>query len=268
MRHPSACIWVLLSVPVSPTVTACVQMMRASQSSLTPGLRSVASALQTYLHRAASAALQQPAAQQNLESRTIHTAAAPLGHLCSNTRHGWITGTLCLPLRKDSQVLQRKHSLSIHSQPVPRPAAAMASDMDRQPSDTQHTASAVEQDKHPGERRLSLWQQLRLAGSRGVKRKPEEVSNTRQHRAERSRLEMAAQMSNPRHKQSPGSVPLRQAQAGRKGVSDLGQGAQVHYSPGMFTKSEAAHILSALQVTEDTAITPMCCQERTCPGQL
>ena len=227
--------------------------MRALQSSLTPSLKTVASALQSYLHRAVSAALQQPAAHQELGRRIICTAATTLGHPYLTTHHCWIIGTLGLPARKDSQVIQHRNSLSIHSQPVPRPAAGMASGMDRQASDMQHPASTVEHDECPGERRLSLWQQLKLAGSRGVKRKLKESSNTGQHKGE---FPGAAQRRTPRRKQSPGSAPLREAQGGRKGVSDLGQGAQVHYSPGMFTGAEAAHLLRALQVTKALHLLP------------
>ena len=40
----------------------------------------------------------------------------------------------------------------------------------------------------------------------------------------------------------------KHAQLGTKGLTDLGQGAQVLYHPGMFDQAEAAEMLTALQV--------------------
>ena len=57
----------------------------------------------------------------------------------------------------------------------------------------------------------------------------------------------------PDHTSKPaqimGSSKGKQAQLSRKGLTDLGQGAQVLYHPGMFNRAEAAEMLTALQVS-------------------
>ena len=55
-----------------------------------------------------------------------------------------------------------------------------------------------------------------------------------------------------------GSGRRKQAQLGTKGLTDLGQGAQVLYHPGMFDRAEAAEMLTALQVNGLKLLSPLC----------
>ena len=224
------------------------QRMRALQITVRSSIQSLASALHIFQHRAASAALQQRAKEEQVWQQSAHTAAAPLGPSCSVTPQSGVTGTLNCPMLTDRQV-QKRQFLSFHSQPPTMSTAAKASVTHQQPTDIDSAASVVEQDDQSGKRRLSLWQQLRVGGSRGVKRNLETTSNSGQHRAELSGKQMAAQSVNQHRQQTAGTGPHRQGEVGRKGATDLGRGAQVLYRPGMFSKTEAARLLRALQVT-------------------
>ena len=62
----------------------------------------------------------------------------------------------------------------------------------------------------------------------------------------------AASADRPDHISNPARMTSyskrKQAQLGTKGLTDLGQGAQVLYHPGMINHAEAAEMLTALQV--------------------
>lgn len=254
MRHPLVAVCVITSTSMTAHWLF-AQRMRALQGTVRSSVRSLASALHIFQHRAASAALQQRAMEEQVWQQSAHTAAAPLGPSCPVTPQLGVTGTLYCPVLTDCQV-QKRQSLSFHSQPATMPTAAEATPAHQQPSDKEGAASAVEQDDQSGKRRLSLWQQLRVAGSRGVKRNLETTSNSGQHRAVLSGKQMAAQRVNQQRQQTAGTGLHRQGQVGRKGATDLGRGAQVLYRPGMFTGTEAARLLRALQVTWSMAFRP------------
>ncbi len=222
--------------------------MRALQNSVRSSLTSLASAVPSFQHSAASGALQQCTAEQQAGAKTIHIAAAPLLS-CSV---GWNTGNPGAAFLIHPEAIRQRHSRCSHSQPATRPAAVMASERQRQLRDTEHAASAAGPDEQSGARKTTLWQQLRVAGRHGVKRSVEDKG---EHRAAKSAREIAARGNEQRHKQSSGSATQRQAQVGRKGATDLGQGALIKYSPSMFSGTEAAQLLRTLQVGEHTCFT-------------
>ena len=92
--------------------------------------------------------------------------------------------------------------------------------------------------------RLSLWQSVRYAGSSEAKRKMAASGSMQQQPMKKGKAANSSNTSQ-QHRQV---APQRQAQLGRKGVTDVGQGAQVVYLPGMFDRTEAAALLAALQV--------------------
>ena len=256
MRHSPLAVCVITSTSMAAHWLF-VQMMRATQSTVRISLQSLASALHIFQHRAASAALQQQATQKQLWQHSAHTAAGPLGLSCSVTHQLRVTGTLNCPALTGPQV-QKQQSLSSQAQPATMRTsaiAAMASVTRQQPNDTEGAPSDAEQDAQSGKRRSSLWQQLRVAGSRGVKRNLEISSNSGQHRAGLSGKQVSAQRVKQHSQQPAGTGRHRQAQVGGKGATDLGRGAQVLYMPSTFTGAEAARLLRALQVTQDV---PFC----------
>lgn len=93
-------------------------------------------------------------------------------------------------------------------------------------------------------KRLSLWQSVRYAGSSEAKRK---MAGSGSMQLQPMKKGKGANGSNliQQHRQV---AQHRQAQLSRKGVTDLGLGAQVVYLPGMFHRTEAAALLAALQV--------------------
>ena len=222
-----------------------VQVMIAVPTSFRSSLKCIASAQL----RPASTALQEFTTEQQSRRRAIDAAAAALG-LSLDTPHCQSTGTLRLPLLCSIQDICHRHRLISHSQPAARPATAMASDTHRPRNDTQIVSSAARQDERSGKSTPSLWQQLCSAGNRGIKRKLQTPFNGGQHRAGTPDLQGAARRPKQQHKQSLGDGPHRQAQPGREGVTDLGDGARVLYSPSMFSRTEAAQLLRALQVTD------------------
>ena len=126
----------------------------------------------------------------------------------------------------------------------------MASDIHRPPDVTQGASAPARQDEKSAKSKVSLWQQLSAAGSQRVKRKLQAPSNSGQHRAGMPGLHRAARRTEQQHRQTLGRGLQRQAQPGRGGVTDLGDGVRILYSPSMFSKTEAAQLLRALQVTD------------------
>ncbi len=88
---------------------------------------------------------------------------------------------------------------------------------------------------------------MRMAGSRGVKRKLE-MSVSGQIWMPKSRKEKSSHRTDQQESRAAAGGPRRQAQPGRNGLTDLGQGAQVIYCPGIFSRTEGATLLTALQV--------------------
>ena len=217
--------------------------MRALQISIRSSLHLLASALHTVQCGAASRALQLQTKEQCAGAKNICIAADPL--LFDSVR--WNTGDLRAPSLIHPKAFHQSHSRRLHLQPATRPAAAMASERQRQPRVEGPPANAAGHGEESGLNKTTLWQQLRVAGRRAVKRSSDEDG---QHMAAKSARQTAAQAPNQRPKHSSGSATQRQTQLGRKGVTDLGQGAQIHYSPGMFGGAEAAQLLRALQVGE------------------
>lgn len=216
-----------------------VQMIKALQVTFRRILQPGKQGVPTYLTRVISAALVQPPIGQQIGRKSLATifSDAP-GLSCTLRSHTWSSGTLHASSLRGPQIAQRSCQMSSHSQEGCRQAHM---------PNSEHAASGGGQNATSVDSELSLWQQMRMAGSRGVKRKLE-MSVSGQIWAPKSRKEKSSQRTDQQESRAAAGGPRRQAQPGRNGLTDLGQGAQVIYCPGIFSRTEGATLLTALQV--------------------
>ena len=170
-------------------------------------------------------AIPSQACQQGIQHSRPSSEAASDCLAGSKAFHACFLNASCVP---DTYSMSSQHhtpAASVDSTAVP----AALSSKDRS-SDTaaQHDCKAIINSKR------TLYQQVSSNARSSIVRK------------------RAASADRPDHTPKParitGSSKGKQAQLSTKGLTDLGQGAQVLYHPGMFNRAEAAEMLTALQV--------------------
>lgn len=121
-------------------------------------------------------------------------------------------------------------------------AAAPAADV-RTHSHSDGSAGATpQQSSRAGDSKLTPWQQLRNPRSNAVKRKPTASMGRQEQLAKTAKRPSTSNPAQQQKKATPNG------QLGKKGLNDLGLGAEVHYVPSLFDGKQAAQMLTALQV--------------------
>ena len=222
-----------------------VQMIRILPRILSSSLTSGEPALGTFLTNAASTGLlkpcitQQPSRGEPPQLKSFSTLPHHCLSTCASRSFGHLNTAGPRGLQQPWVLRRRICSMYSHAQAALATEQCVPSRVEDKGTDAEdHDSRSRDGD------RASLWQKVRYAGSSGAKRKVAASGSMQQQPTKKGKGANGSSTSQ-QHRQ----VALhRQAQLGRKGVTDLGQGAQVVYLPGMFDRTEAAALLAALQV--------------------
>ena len=222
-----------------------VQMIRILLRILSPSLTSGEPAIGTFLTNAASTGLlkpcitQQPCSRATPQSNPFSTLPHHCLSTCASRSLGYLKAAGPRGLQQPWVLRRRSGSMSSHAQAALATEHCVPSRAEDKGTDAEdHDSRSCDGD------RVSLWQSVRYAGSSEAKRKMAASGSMQQQPVKKGKGANGSNTSQ-QHRQV---APHRQAQLGRKGVTDLGQGAQVVYLPGMFHRTEAAALLAALQV--------------------
>ncbi|CAK0761450.1 hypothetical protein CVIRNUC_002861 [Coccomyxa viridis] len=168
-------------------------------------------------------ALLSQACQQGIQHSTSSSEAASDCLAGSKAFHACYLSASCMPDTSSMSLQHYATAASVDSTAVP---AALSSKHCLSDTAAKHDCKAVDS-------RRTLYQQVSSNAKSGIVRKRAPSADRPDHTSKPARI--------------MGSSKGKQAQLSRKGLTDLGQGAQVLYYPRMFNRAEAAEMLTSLQ---------------------
>lgn len=177
-------------------------------------------------------ALLSQACQQGIQHSTSSSEAASDCLAGSKAFHACYLSASCMPDTSSMSLQHYATAASVDSTAVP---SALSSKHCLSDTAAKHDCKAVDS-------RRTLYQQVSSNAKSGIVRKRAPSADRPDHTSKPARI--------------MGSSKGKQAQLSRKGLTDLGQGAQVLYYPRMFNRAEAAEMLTSLQVG---ALSSLCC---------
>ena len=169
-------------------------------------------------------AIRSQACQQGIQHSRPSSEAASKCLAGSKAFCAHFLSASCVPDTSSMSLQHHTLAASVDSTAVP---AALSSKDRLSGTAALHDCKAVDS-------RRTLYQQVSSNAKSGIVRKRAPSADRPDHTSKPARI--------------TGSSKGKQAQLSTKGLTDLGQGAQVLYHPGMFNRAEAAEMLTALQV--------------------